>query len=469
MRGGVGHLIVFDRAPQRSWDEKIFPREPPARHGGAGHGLEHGSVRRYDAEYAGGSHMQIGSARLQTGLVTAVIATGLLATAQPARAQEEASAAPTDSELRPLALEQLQNAEYHLPLLDGEETPIRLHGGQGSLQYGTGATQRVHAGLVDDLVAFGDLDGDLVVDAAAVVFIDPGGSGTFIHLLAMQDREGTPVQAAREFLGDRVRVQGISISGGRIFVTVLAHGPGDGLCFPSIEATRAFTLRGPRLVPSQLLVIESPLPGETVATGVAVRGTASTHPSADGLAYLVYDARGGVIGMGEIPVAADSGNQGTFAAPVSFLAGAGGPGRIEIVDVHRDDGSAMARASVQVRLEASDAARRPVPQEIVLETPLSGATVGRHVELRGWISTAPFENNLTYRVYSEGGMVIDQGWIMVEGALGARGTFAKSITLPSAQPAGPVRIEFRDDNEADGSLFASTTVQVLVVLPGSPP
>ena len=24
-----GHLIVFDRAPQRSWDEKIFRREPP--------------------------------------------------------------------------------------------------------------------------------------------------------------------------------------------------------------------------------------------------------------------------------------------------------------------------------------------------------------------------------------------------------------------------------------------------------
>ncbi|MCY4373031.1 MAG: hypothetical protein OXC31_04600 [Spirochaetaceae bacterium] len=23
-----GHLIVFDRAPQRSWDEKIFRREP---------------------------------------------------------------------------------------------------------------------------------------------------------------------------------------------------------------------------------------------------------------------------------------------------------------------------------------------------------------------------------------------------------------------------------------------------------
>ena len=213
-------------------------------------------------------------------------------------------------------------------------------------------------------------------------------------------------------------------------------------------------------MPSQLLVIESPLPGERVATGNEVRGRTSTHPAGDGLAYLVYDARGGVFGMGRIAVAADSGSPGTFAAQVRFLAGAGGPGRIEVVDVRQNDGSALARASVQVLLAASEAARRPVPQQIVLQTPVTGATVGGSVEVRGWISTVPFENNLTYRVYSEGGAAIGRGWITVEGDLGERGTFAKSITLPSTQASGPVRIELRDVNEADGSLFASTTVQV---------
>ena len=158
------------------------------------------------------------------------------------------------------------------------------------------------------------------------------------------------------------------------------------------------------------------LPGEKVATGIDARGRTSTHPSGDGLAYLVYDAHGGVIGTGRIPVAADGRSDGTFAAPVSFLAGAGGPGRIEIVDVHQGDGSALGRASVQVLLEASEAARRPapqqpvpqqpVPQQIVLETPVTGAAVGTSVEVRGWISTVPFENNLTYRVYSEGGAVM---------------------------------------------------------------
>ena len=395
------------------------------------------------------------------GFAPSVFALGLLAASPPARAEEE-TPAPTDGELRLLTLEQLRDGQYHLPLLGDEETSIRFHRGQASISYGAGATQQVQAGVVGDLVAFGDLDGDRVADAAVVVFIDPGGSGTFIHLLAMNDREGTPVQAGRESLGDRVRVQKLTISGGHIFVAMLAHGPGDGLCCPSVQIRRAFTLHGRRLVPTQVLAIESPLPGETVATGVEVRGNTSTHPFADGLAYLVYDARGGVIGMGSFPVAADLGNPETFAAPVSFLAGAGGPGRIEIVDVHPGDGSSLARVSVHVLLEATEAARRPAPQQIVIETPVSGATVGTGVELRGWISTVPFENNLTYRIYSEGGVVIGRGWIRVEGDLGDRGTFAKSITLASTHAAGPVRIEVRDVSEADGSLFASTTVQVFL-------
>lgn len=80
--------------------------------------------------------MEILFARLQTGVVTAVIAVGLLAAALPARAQEK-GAAPTYRELRPLSLEQLQNAQYRLPLLGDEETSIRL------LLHGTAGRHRV--------------------------------------------------------------------------------------------------------------------------------------------------------------------------------------------------------------------------------------------------------------------------------------------------------------------------------------
>ena len=420
-------------------------------------------------------------ALLNTGFVALTCAVGLFAAATPAQAQERGSqAVPAEGGLRRLTLEQLRDGRYRLPLRGDEEVPIRFHEGQGAVKYDEGATQQVRAGLAGDLVAFGDLNGDPATDAAVVVFVDPGGSGTFIHLLAILDYQGTPVQAARVFLGDRVRVQRLAIWRGRILLTVLAHGPDDGLCCPSTEIIRAFTYRttgrqalhGGRLEPSQLLVLESPLPGESVAAGIELQGRTSTQPSGDGLAYLVYDAGGGVIGMGRIPVAADPGSPGAFVAPVSFLAGAGGPGRIEVVDMRQHDGSALARASVQVLLEAADSVRRPgphqpAPRQIVIETPATGAAVGASVELRGWISTVPFENNLTYRVYSDGGAVIDRGWIMVEGDLGERGTFARSITLPSTHTVGTVRIEVRDVSEADGSLFASTTVQVFLTGAGS--
>ena len=163
-------------------------------------------------------------ALLKAGFVPLVFAVGLLVASQAAHTQEKTTA-PRDNESRLLTLEQLHNGQYYLPLLGDEETPIRFHEGQGSIKYGAGATEQVQAGLVGDLVAFGDLDGDQVADAAVVVFIDPGGSGTFIYLLAMHDREGAPFQAGREFLGDRVRVESLTIRGGRIFVTMVAHGP----------------------------------------------------------------------------------------------------------------------------------------------------------------------------------------------------------------------------------------------------
>ena len=144
------------------------------------------------------------------------------------------------------------------------------------------------------------------------------------------------------YLGDRVPVQSLTIASGNIVAETVAHRPSDGLCCPSLEITRTFTLQGNQLVPRQALVIESPLPGETVASGVEVRGTASTYPSAETLAYSVYDARGGVIGTGSITVDGYGDQPATFAAPVEFIAVADGPGRIEIVDTNPANGSASA-------------------------------------------------------------------------------------------------------------------------------
>ena len=167
----------------------------------------------------------------------------LAATAPPARAQDSAEA-PAAGELRRLTLEQLRSAEYHLPLFSSEETRIRFRGGRGLITFGPGATERVHARLTGGAAAFGDIDGDQVTDAAVTVAIDPGGSGSFIHLLALLDRSGAPAQAARAFLGDRVRVEHLAIRNGQVLVTMLAHGPGEPTCCPATRVRRAFALQG---------------------------------------------------------------------------------------------------------------------------------------------------------------------------------------------------------------------------------
>ena len=373
-------------------------------------------------------------------------------------------AMPATMATQRLTLEQLRNAEYRLPLLGDDNTPIRFEDGEGQIAFGEGATEKVYAGIVDDTVAFGDLDGDGFADAVVVVFISGGGSGTFIHLVAVLDRDGAPVQAAWVYVGDRAPVESLTIASGQIVAQMVAHRSSDGLCCPTLEITRTFGLEGDRLVPRQAVVIESPLPGETVASGVEVRGTTSVYPSGDDLAYLVYDARGGVIGMGSLPVNGYGGQPGTFAAPVQFIAGAEGPGHIEIVDVDPVDGSALARTAVPVILQAAPitdgrTSREPTP-ELVLESPLSGATVGAALELRGRISAMPFEKNLTYRIYNQAGTVIDQSWISVEGEYGGSGTFTKSIDIPAATAPGLLRIEVREESVVDGALIGSTSAEV---------
>lgn len=374
------------------------------------------------------------------------------------------SALPAPTATQRLTLDRLRNAEYRLPLLGDQDTPIRLVDGMGTLVYGQGATERETVGLIDHAVAFGDLDGDGNADAAVVVYTSGGGSGAFIYLMAVLDRDGAPSQAARAYLGDRVPVRNLAIVGGEIVAHTVTHRPTDGLCCPTLEITRTFGLESDQLVPRQALVIESPLPGETVASGVEVRGTASTYPSAESLAYSVYDARGGVIGAGSLPVDGYADQPGTFAAPVEFIAGSDGPGRIEIIDVDASDGSALARTAVPVILQAAPTtdgrtSREPTP-ELILEAPLSGATVGASLELRGRISALPFEKNLTYRIYNQAGTVIDQSWISVDGDYGGPGTFTKSIDLPATTAPGLLRLEVRDESVIDGALIGSTSVEV---------
>ena len=99
--------------------------------------------------------------------------------------------------------------------------------------------------------AIGDLNGDGRPDAAVVTATETGGSGTFMALAAVLDDQGTPRQVAGVPLGDRVKVDSVSIADGTIEIALVRHGPQDALCCPTQAATLRYRLADNRLVPAK--------------------------------------------------------------------------------------------------------------------------------------------------------------------------------------------------------------------------
>lgn len=232
----------------------------------------------------------------------------------------------------------LRNAEYRLP--DAPTGRIRVVDGEYLSE-----PDRVRAGLLSNLVAVGDLDGDGVADAAAVVHLNTGGSGTFIYLMLFVGRGGDLVQVGREFLGDRVRVQRLGVSGnGIVTLDMIAHGPGEPLCCPTQRVVKRFWLR---------ILVESPKPFEEASLPLRITGVAR---STEGNVRLrIRDARRGILvdtfTTARMP---DVGAYGPFefVIPESALASHRNTRvTLELFEESALDGSLLGLSDVPVRLK----------------------------------------------------------------------------------------------------------------------
>ena len=89
--------------------------------------------------------------------------------------------------------------------------------------------------------AFGLLDGRAA--AAVVLATSSGGSGRFydLHLIKRTSAGGLG-HAASRFLGDRIRLQGLSFLGERVRVDFTGFADDDGLCCPSLNVAQEFRL-----------------------------------------------------------------------------------------------------------------------------------------------------------------------------------------------------------------------------------
>jgi hypothetical protein len=141
----------------------------------------------------------------------------------------------------PLTLAALREASYHCEAV--ELGRVRLKDGVKEVGGETPVTVRLL-----DAVAIGDLDGDGATDAAAVLVVSPGGSGTFFHLAPVLNRGGRPVNDVTAFLGDRVQLLGVAINPGAIVVDLVTQGPGDPQCCPTRREERRYRFADGRLL-----------------------------------------------------------------------------------------------------------------------------------------------------------------------------------------------------------------------------
>ena len=107
--------------------------------------------------------------------------------------------------------------------------------------------QHIRAAL-DPHMAFGNLDDDEAGEAAAILGTNTGGSGGFLDLVVVEDREGKAVNSAVLYLGDRLRIHALTIADGEIVLDVTMHAPDDPMCCPSLRSIRRFELERGALV-----------------------------------------------------------------------------------------------------------------------------------------------------------------------------------------------------------------------------
>jgi heat shock protein HslJ len=157
-----------------------------------------------------------------------------------------------------LTEEALKNTEY--PSEWEDSGTITLTDGRYEGEpFVEGGASRLVVTLVEP-VAFGDLDGDGIDDAAVILAANAGGSGTFLSLEAMGNEGGEPAHRATYPLGDRAQIESLAIESGQIVLEMVTHGPDDPMCCPTQRAEQTYVLQGDELVQTSSQVISS---GET--------------------------------------------------------------------------------------------------------------------------------------------------------------------------------------------------------------
>jgi putative hemolysin len=145
----------------------------------------------------------------------------------------------------PLAEPALKNAMYHSPdwgdfqLVEG----VYLRPPQAP-----GESTEIYKTEFREPVVFGDLNADGAQDAIVFLSTQNGGTGHFVELAAVLNRDGRAENVSTASLGDRVGIEAARIEAGLISLDMRVHGPNDPMCCASQLESWRFRLEGEALV-----------------------------------------------------------------------------------------------------------------------------------------------------------------------------------------------------------------------------
>lgn len=168
-----------------------------------------------------------------------VVALAALVVACRAEPKPEATTPPAPATTN-LTAQDLFDASYHLVFVENDLGTVAF---TDSVARDT--VNRTFIKLFR--TATGDLDGDGNGDGVAFIGMNFGGTGTFVSAVPVLNRDGKPVQGRAAALGDRTRIQAVTVDSGVVTVEMIAHGPNDAACCPTDTVSQRFRLVGDSL------------------------------------------------------------------------------------------------------------------------------------------------------------------------------------------------------------------------------
>jgi hypothetical protein len=239
-------------------------------------------------------------------------------------------AAPSAQNATGLTLDNLKNAEYRT-----QYTPTRTVTLTDGVYEDSDARLRIE---LTDFYALGDLNGDGLDDATAILMATAGSNAPFYELVALINNTDQTAIGGLILLGEGVKLNELAIVNGTIVVDYLRPQPGDAVCCPSRQVTQRYFSRRGLLTPQQTKSFGQIFPyqdgqlyGYVNALGEVVIEPQFTLASefSEGMAAVSYDGRttGYINQLGELVIEPRFSYGGNF---VQGLALVGVPG----VDAH---------------------------------------------------------------------------------------------------------------------------------------